>query len=112
MRIISKRTLREYWIQFPDTENQLLSWYKVSKLHRCMCLFGSNVSAKKLAQLMMLNYKHIILWLDYDKYSYAQSVVGKARMLGLQTSVIVTHNDPKEYSYEDIQNAITHITPT
>ena len=88
----------------------LLSWYKVSKLHRCMCLFGSNVSAKKLAQLMMLNYKHIILWLDYDKYSYAQSVVGKARMLGLQTSVIVTHNDPKEHSYDEISTYLRILT--
>ena len=34
MRIISKRTLREYWIQFPDTENQLLSWYKVMETGR------------------------------------------------------------------------------
>ena len=34
MRIISKRALREYWIQFPDTENQLLSWYKVMETGR------------------------------------------------------------------------------
>jgi len=28
LRIIAKRTLREYWEQNPDTEQQLLSWYK------------------------------------------------------------------------------------
>lgn len=29
MRIISKRTLREFWLLYPDSENQLLGWYKV-----------------------------------------------------------------------------------
>ncbi len=29
MRIISKRTLREFWNLYPDVENQLLGWYKV-----------------------------------------------------------------------------------
>lgn len=86
----------------------LLSWYKVSKLHRCMCLFGSNVSSKKLAQLLLLNYKHVILWLDYDKYNYSITVVGKARMLGLQTYVIVTHLDPKEYDYSEIKNILSN----
>jgi len=85
----------------------LLSYYKVSKIQRCMCLFGSNVSSKKLAQLMLLNYKHIILWLDYDKYNYAQSVVPKARMLGLQASILVTKDDPKGYSYVEINNLLS-----
>jgi len=72
-----------------------------------MCLFGSNVSSKKLAQLILLNYKHIILWLDFDKYNYAQTVVPKARMLGLQTSLLVTKEDPKKYSYEEITKFIS-----
>lgn len=29
MRIISKRTLREFWTEYPETESQLLGWYKV-----------------------------------------------------------------------------------
>lgn len=28
MRIISKRTLREYWERYPDAKNPLLSWYR------------------------------------------------------------------------------------
>ena len=28
MRVIAKRTLREYWEQNPDSEQQLLSWYR------------------------------------------------------------------------------------
>ncbi len=28
MRILSKRTLREFWEKNPDVEQQLLSWYK------------------------------------------------------------------------------------
>lgn len=28
MRVIAKRTLREFWEQNPDSEQQLLSWYQ------------------------------------------------------------------------------------
>ncbi|MGI8785218.1 MAG: type II toxin-antitoxin system HigB family toxin [Acidobacteriota bacterium] len=28
MRIISKRTLREFWERYPDAEEQLLAWYR------------------------------------------------------------------------------------
>lgn len=28
MRVIAKRTLREYWEQHPDCEQQLLAWYR------------------------------------------------------------------------------------
>ena len=39
MRIISKRTLREFWNLYPDVENQLLVWYKVME---CGSFFHSN----------------------------------------------------------------------
>lgn len=32
MRVLSKRTLREFWLQHEDCENQLLGWYKEVKL--------------------------------------------------------------------------------
>jgi mRNA interferase HigB len=28
MRIIAKRTLREFWIRYPDAEDPLLAWYR------------------------------------------------------------------------------------
>ena len=28
MRIIAKRTLREFWEKYPDSEQQLLAWYR------------------------------------------------------------------------------------
>lgn len=87
----------------------LLSWYKVSKVHHCMCLFGSNISAKKLAQLMLLNYKHIIIWLDLDKRSYSVKVSTNAKMLGLKSTIIVTNKDPKEYEYEEITSIISRL---
>ena len=30
MRVIAKRTLREYWEKHPECEQPLLSWYKVT----------------------------------------------------------------------------------
>ena len=34
MRILSKRTLREFWNNHNDCKNQLLGWYKEIKLSR------------------------------------------------------------------------------
>ena len=31
MRIITKRTLKEYWLKHPDVEQALLSWYKIAR---------------------------------------------------------------------------------
>ena len=28
MRIIAKRTLREFWVRYPDAEEPLLAWYR------------------------------------------------------------------------------------
>jgi mRNA interferase HigB len=28
MRIIAKRTLREFWLRYPDAEEPLLAWYR------------------------------------------------------------------------------------
>jgi mRNA interferase HigB len=32
VRVLSKRTLREFWLKHEDCENQLLGWYKEVKL--------------------------------------------------------------------------------
>jgi mRNA interferase HigB len=32
VRLLSKRTLREFWLKHEDCENQLLGWYKEVKL--------------------------------------------------------------------------------
>jgi hypothetical protein len=32
MRIIAKRTLREFWEQHPDAEQPLQTWYKTTEL--------------------------------------------------------------------------------
>ena len=34
MRILSKRTLRDFWVIHQDCENQLLGWYKEIKLSK------------------------------------------------------------------------------
>lgn len=31
MHIVTKRTLREFWEKYPDSENALRSWYQITK---------------------------------------------------------------------------------
>ena len=88
----------------------LLSAVKVGHITPTLCLFGSNISLKRLAVLKTLGYTNIIIWLDWDKRDYAIKTAQQAQTLGLQTRVIHTQLDPKEYSYEDIQQCLKSVT--
>jgi len=80
----------------------LISAYKVGQLAPTLCLFGSNISLKKLATLKTLGYTEIVIWLDFDKRHYAIESAQKTQSIGLKTKVIHTIKDPKEYSYIEI----------
>jgi len=81
----------------------LISAYKVGSITPTLCLFGSNISLKRLATLKTLGYTEIVIWLDWDKKEYAIKAAQLAQSIGLQTRVIHTQLDPKEYSLEKIK---------
>lgn len=70
--------------------------------HQSLCLFGSNISLKRLATIKQLGYDEVIIWLDWDKREYAIKVAAQAQAIGLKARVIHTQLDPKEYSLEKI----------
>jgi hypothetical protein len=81
----------------------IISAIKVGHITPTLCLFGSNISLKRLATLKQLGYNKIIIWLDWDKKEYAINASRLAQSIGLQTHVIHTQLDPKEYSIEEIK---------
>ena len=84
----------------------LISGMKVGHITPTLCLFGSNISLKRLATLKLLGYKEVIIWLDWDKREYAIKAAQLAQSIGLQARVIHTKLDPKEYSHDEIQRFI------
>lgn len=84
----------------------IISAVKVGHISPTLCLFGSNISLKRLATLKLLGYNEVIIWLDWDKKEYAIKAAQLAQSIGLQSRVIHTKLDPKEYSYDDIKQIL------
>ena len=74
MRIISKKTLREFWIQFPDTENQLMSWNKVmeaGRYHHSNDILGNfpfsrSIGASRYVFKIKGNQYRLIVKINFD----------------------------------------------
>jgi len=84
----------------------LISATKVGSITPTLCLFGSNISLKRLATLKTLGYTEIVIWLDWDKKEYAIEAAQHAQSIGLQARVIHTQLDPKEYNLGEIKELL------
>lgn len=84
----------------------IISAHKVSKIQQTLCLFGSHVHIRRLANIKLLGYSDIIVWLDWDKKEYAMKVAEQAQMLGIKARVLQTKKDPKEYSDKEIHELL------
>lgn len=67
-----------------------------------MPVLGSAVSPRKLSRVGK-RYNNLIVWLDHDKGGEAHKIARRGGLLGMQTRVIHTELDPKEYSYEQLK---------
>lgn len=85
----------------------IISGMKVGHIHPTLCLFGSNISLKRLATLKLLGYNEVVIWLDWDKKEYAIEAAGRAQSIGLTARVIHTKLDPKDYDYANIREILT-----
>lgn len=84
----------------------LISAEKVGHITPAMCLFGSNISLKRLATIKQLGYNKVVIWLDWDKKEYAIKAAQLAQSIGLNSKVIHTKLDPKDYNYLNIQEIL------
>ncbi len=76
--------------------------------HCCsLPLFGSSISNNKLVKAVE-QFDIVFVWLDSDKFSSAKLISDRIKMLGKQSSVIYTDNDPKyvdDYLIKEYTNA-------
>lgn len=69
-----------------------------------MPLLGSHLPTKKLMALR--GYKRFVVWLDHDKGKTALDICNKACMLNIGTNVVMTKDDPKDHTYEQLKELI------
>ena len=82
MRIVSKRKLREYWLNHNDCEGQLLTWYKetkkanwsdfeeVKQRHSTSKIIGSDRVVFKIKGnhhrlIVKVNFEYQIIWIRF-----------------------------------------------
>lgn len=70
-----------------------------------MPLLGSALSVSKTLALSRY-YKTLIFWLDHDKGRNAQRFARHASLIGMETKVIHTELDPKEYNYDELRKKL------
>lgn len=79
-----------------------ISAIKVARQYDSMPLLGSNISYGKLADISRL-YPTVVFWLDADKLKESRALADRAKLLGINSRVVYTKLDPKEYSDVAIQ---------
>jgi len=91
LRIIAKKTLRDFWIKHPDSEQQLLSWFRetekagwkspkaVKKEYPSASILANNrvvfnIKGNHYRLVVRINYDYQIIWIrfvgthaEYDK---------------------------------------------
>ena len=82
MRILSKRTLREFWESYPDCEQQLVSWYKdfsttsytstndlIDKFSNCQSLglnrYVFNIKGNNYRLIVKINFELHTIWIRF-----------------------------------------------
>lgn len=83
----------------------IISAIKIARLHDeyCACpVLGSSLSYDMENQIVG-KYKKSAVWLDRDKAKNALRISRKLKQRGLESRVVVTDEDPKEYSKGEIR---------
>ncbi|MEW5982781.1 MAG: type II toxin-antitoxin system HigB family toxin [Acidobacteriota bacterium] len=82
MRIVAKRTLREFWQRHPDAEESLLAWYrevlqedwdgpaKVKAKYRNASIIGDNrvvfnIKGNDYRLVVKINYPHRVVYIRF-----------------------------------------------
>lgn len=83
MRIIAKKTLREFWDEYPDAEEPLLAWYreveqedwdtpaKVKEKYRSASIVGDNrvvfnIKGNDYRLVVKINYPYRVVYIRFD----------------------------------------------
>ncbi len=78
---------------------------KTARFTPSYCLFGTKLSIPAMKSLAR-QFKHAIIWLDYDAHDKAQGLARFIRLMGMSASVFRTEKDPKDQSLDDLKSLL------
>src|SRR6266850_554602 len=104
MRIIAKRTLREFWLLYPDAEDPLLAWYRevekedwtkpsqVKEKYRSASFVGDrvvfNIKGNDYRLVVRINYPYRVVYVrfvgtheEYDEIDVQEGEMSKIRAI-------------------------------
>lgn len=104
---------KDFLCLFPSKEGSktvsvvedVISATKVARHMDAIALLGSHLSLKT-ANRLARSYYELVIWLDSDKYKEAIKQQEALSPLFNSVRVIYTDKDPKEYTHDEIKNAI------
>ena len=83
------------------TEDKL-SAIKVSAVADAIPALGTQFQNWKLVELFKRGYRRVYVWLDRDKWKEGREICEKAQWLGMSATAVLTDEDPKCYTHEQI----------
>ena len=83
----------------------MVSAIKISRQFVVMPLLGSFLSTDRALRLNRF-FDKLVFWLDYDKAESAMKQALRMKVYAFKTSVIITREDPKAYSDEEISDFV------
>lgn len=84
-----------------------LSALKVARVTNSFSALGTHVQTHKLLLLRSRGFQRVFVWLDKDKWREGREICEKAQWIGMSATAIITDEDPKYYSEEEIVKKIT-----
>lgn len=93
--------------RFPDDHTVVitedtLSALKVARVTNSFSALGTHVQTHKLLLLRSRGFQRVFVWLDKDKWREGREICEKAQWIGMSATAIITDEDPKYYSEEEI----------
>lgn len=82
-----------------------VSAMRIASLCPSMPLLGSHLATKRLNAVAGL-YKRLAFWLDSDKLKESRAMAERAKLIGIETCVIYTDLDPKEYPQSELKEIL------
>lgn len=89
----------------------IVSSIKVARQYKSLPLFGSFINKQNLIRLrdyVLDDIAELGIWLDPDKFQDATRLCKKAQELGIRAFTILSRQDPKYYTNNQIQDIIEH----
>lgn len=84
----------------------LISAHKVGHITNCIPLFGTNVF-DSVTNALRLYRKPVVMWLDKDQQDHARKRAARlSGITGCDVTYVFTDNDPKELSFQTIQEVL------